>query len=422
MNRIKKILSLVLICVMIFGILPVSAREAVQEETVTAPIVVDFKQTAKEAAEQPWWDSFETIALENGGTSKRVGSYVNQPMSASEKEAYTALRNWLAQTQNWTIVEDDTKLISYDGNRLYFCADDSAQWGISYNPYYRNTQLALEVEVGAAGWYHMDLDVMLLNGNSTDWPVENTYGFTYTGWADILVNGQTLYKEFSFKGDTRAVRSLGAVYLEEGVNTVHIKSVKSYDSSTTATPLSHMNLCAMTFSPMQGQTVVETSSKTVDLSESWLAFDQVLTKNHVIESDDETIVTAYVNDAGKLVLEGKKVGKTQLTVTLNGDVVCAMEVEVTARTMESLQPIIIDFKAFARQAKLQPWWEGLLAGSTMDGAETRCIGNTYNQKMTDEAHQAYKTMLSWLEENENWNISVEGQQPLQRQPRLAVPR
>ena len=408
-QTMKRILSMMLICVMVLGFLPTAFPVTAQaEEAKPESIVVDFKQTAKEASRQPWWDTFATIALENGGTSKRVGSYVNQPMTKAEQEAYAEMRQWMAETQNWRIVESDTKLISYNGNRLYFCPDDSTPWGICYNPYYRNTQLAMEVDVPAAGWYHMELDVMLLNGSSTDWPVENTYGFTYTGWADIIVNGKTVYPEFNFRGSTHEVRSLGAVYLEEGTNTVHIKSVKSYDGSTTATPFSHTNLCGMSFSPMVAEQVVETSSKTVDLSESWLAYDKTLTAKHEIEIEDESVLSASISDTGKLILEGKKVGTTQLTIWLDGEEICIMDVEVIARSAESLRPITIDFKAFAQQAQLQPWWDALYAGKTMNGGETRRIGNTYNQTMTATEHEAYKQMLQWLEENEVWNISVGG--------------
>ncbi|MBQ9968358.1 MAG: Ig-like domain-containing protein [Oscillospiraceae bacterium] len=402
----KRMLAMMLTCIMVFGMLPAVGMAAAEE--AVQPIVIDFKQTAREAAEQPWWDTFATVSLENGGTSKRVGSYVNQPMTAQEKEAYAAMQEWMEETQPWQIVESDTKLISYNGNRLYLCPDDSTPWGICYNPYYRDTQLAMEIQVEAAGWYHMELDVMLLNGNSTDWPVENTYGFTYTGWSDIIVNGKTVYPQFNFRGSTREVRSLGAVYLEEGVNTVHIKSVKSYDGSTTATPFSHTNLCSMTFSPMEPVQVVETGTKTIDLSESWLAYDEGLTYDHLIEIDDPSIVSASLNDAGHLVLEGRKVGATRIVITEKGETVCLLDVEVAPRSVESLQPIVIDFKAMARQAQLQPWWDELYAGQTMNGAETRRIGNTYNQTMTAQEHAAYQQMLAWLEENEVWNISVGG--------------
>ena len=164
----------------------------------------------------------------------------------------------------------------------------------------------------------------------------------------------------------------------------------------------------MTFSPMEPVQLVETGTKTVDLSESWLAYDEGLTYDHLIEVGDSSVVAVSINGSGHLVLEGRKIGTTQITISEKGETICLLDVEVTPRSVESLQPIVIDFKAMARRAQLQPWWDDLYAGKTMNGGETRRIGNSYNQTMTAQEHAAYKQMLAWLEENENWNISVGG--------------
>lgn len=66
----------------------------------------------------------------------------------------------------------------------------------------------------------------------------------------------------------------------------------------------------------------------------------------------------------------------------------------------------LDFKAFAKAAAKQDWWQDLAYILTANGYETRRIGSFRNRQVTDTELAAYEDMLQWLSENACWNFTM----------------
>jgi len=70
-----------------------------------------------------------------------------------------------------------------------------------------------------------------------------------------------------------------------------------------------------------------------------------------------------------------------------------------------MQPIVIDFKEFARKAAKQPWWKDLRS-TNIDGIKR--IGSEGGSDVMSETElAAYNSMLDYLSENEVWSIDEE---------------
>ena len=104
----KRIISLLLVLVMVFGMMPfVMAEEAATEETVVEettqlePIVVDFMGFAKEASQQDFWAN---LLDNNVSGAKTLGAASHGTDNSAEyKAAVAALESWMDGRYNWDI-------------------------------------------------------------------------------------------------------------------------------------------------------------------------------------------------------------------------------------------------------------------------------------------------------------------------------
>ena len=82
----KRILSLLLAIVMVLGMVPVFAMA---EEAEPAVYTIDFKQFAKDASTQSWWN---TLAAAADANTKFVGTYSGKhDWTDTEKAAYDSM-------------------------------------------------------------------------------------------------------------------------------------------------------------------------------------------------------------------------------------------------------------------------------------------------------------------------------------------
>ena len=58
-------------------------------------------------------------------------------------------------------------------------------------------------------------------------------------------------------------------------------------------------------------------------------------------------------------------------------------------------PIEVDFKAFAKQASKQTWWDELPSVTTTDGYETKRIGTAFRTAATAEEKAAFRNSFDW---------------------------
>ena len=66
----------------------------------------------------------------------------------------------------------------------------------------------------------------------------------------------------------------------------------------------------------------------------------------------------------------------------------------------------LDFKALAKEAAKQSWWNDLPYVLTANGYETRRLGAFRNQTVSDAELAAYNAMQAYLAENEGWTFQM----------------
>jgi hypothetical protein len=195
-------MSLLLVLITVLGLVPAFALAA-DAETETEGFSIDFKEVAKAASEQAFWDDLASVTTQNGYETKRVGNIVRgTAMTDSQRTAYGELRTWLDDTYGWTINEGASYFdYASGGNRLYLCADDDVAWGMSLNTYYRNYALALDVTVPAAGEYELEMVISKTIKGNRDFPVDG-WETTQGGYIEVLVNGRSA-RQFCSQGQVR---------------------------------------------------------------------------------------------------------------------------------------------------------------------------------------------------------------------------
>ncbi|MBP3634524.1 MAG: heparinase II/III family protein, partial [Oscillospiraceae bacterium] len=301
---------------------------------------MDFKAFAKKAAQQDWWSELRAAPNANTMFIGSTGSAASYEMTAEQKAAYDEMRAYLAENEIWNI---DETLSGFKGytyfKRLYFCADPTVPWGICYYPYYHNTGIrpersklafTLNVPAGSAGWYAMDLSVFMENTAFASTTITGTS--SGGAYIDVFVNGNQMYDDFStVGGNVLNTKGLGAVYLEEGENSVVIESALSYNN-TGAGGRCNIDLNYIEFFALEAEEVEAGQSSMLDLRTSYLAFDAVVTDTFAVEVKDEDIATASFNSDGNLIITGLLEGETELYVT-DGDLeICTIPVLVTPKS------------------------------------------------------------------------------------------
>ncbi|MBP3633763.1 MAG: Ig-like domain-containing protein, partial [Oscillospiraceae bacterium] len=411
----KRMLSLLLAVIMILGVLPVSLAAEAEPETVNA-IEIDFKEFAKEAAKQDFWQVLDTITTSDGYETKIIGNYVNTQgtnMTAETKAAYDEMRTWMAQTQDWVIDEERSSFKDMGGNRLYLCADEDVAWGVCHNVYYYNfadgrSSLALDVTAQQAGWYSLDMVLEQVKKGSS-YPVDKGLDDLNRGYFSIIVNDRTVCAEYSFAGAELVSPSFGAVYLNEGVNDLEIKAVKNYVGNTVATPQYACKLQSVTLTPLAAWEVKQTKELEVDIAQFLPYGTTVSPETHEAVVSDGDLAEAAIREDGILVIKGIEPGDVTIDILEDGESVFAMDVTVLEyiRPHYDYVPLVMDFMAFAKAAPGQDWWQGLRQ-STVDGI--KFIGGSrtdYSDAPTDSEIDAYEQMLDWMAENQNWTIDRE---------------
>ncbi|MBP3633845.1 MAG: hypothetical protein J6J43_04645, partial [Oscillospiraceae bacterium] len=413
----KRILSLLLALVMVLSILPAGMFAAAEEAAVTektGAVEIDFQASLEKAAQQSFWASLPAVTTQNGADAVRVGrSYPNrEPETVSS--AYADMNAWLLENEGWAINEDRSDLTAGAGNKVYFSYDRDLDWGLCHNPYFMNftdnrSDLSLDVMAPAEGLYNLTFGVSLSTSSSKDYATD---GMSDAGgsYADILVNGETVYRSLSSVGaNAKVVRSVGAVYLEEGVNSIDLRTVGNYWNSTSSTLRSNFSLSSMTLTPLETVKIEQGKKQVINLNNTYLPFDAVVSaETHSAVSDDADIAAGSINEGGSLVVKGVKMGQTEVSVYEGDTLLCTVPIEITERTSPVFVPetIKMDFMQFAAQAKNQSWWNDL-EETSVDGI--RHFGSRgWSDDMTDTQKAAYNQMQSWLQENTCWSFDNAG--------------
>ena len=405
----NKTLCLLLALVMLLGMIPVGA--AAESEASPETITVDFKQFAKDASKQDWWDALGAT----DANTRFIGKVDNNnPMTADQKQAYADMRAYLAQNEAWTI---DETLSGFSGDlkRAYFNTAEDMPWGLNFYTYYHANgsvsdkgKFAMTVTAPAEGWYRLELDAF----RSSEYyresqPICHNQGGG-GGHVNVYVNGELIHEDYSFS--TRnysntaryygSIDNLGAVYLEEGANSVILDSIYAFNGPTAvAGGRCNIMLNAMTFEPLEGFTVDEDNEYSYDLTTSWLAFTDDADALTAVSSDEDVLRASF--EDGKLVITTREAGEVDVTVYDGETELCSIPVTVEALINDAKTPIVVDFKAFARAASAQDWWDDL----AKTDANTRYIGRYQNAVApTATEKAAYAEMRGYLAENAVWNI------------------
>ena len=410
----QRMISLLVTLVLLLGMfpvgaMPVQAAEAAQPET----IVADFRAFAKEAAQQDWWD-----ALPSTDSSIRFLGRVTAAaaMTKDQEAAYESMLAYLEENEAWSIDETASNFKGWF-KRVYFNTSEDIPWGLNYYTYFHagssvpeRSKLALTIKAEAEGWYRLELDAFRSSSYYTQSQPLCHGGGGGGGHVNVYVNGDLVHEDYSFDtgsyGNTGryygSVDNMGAVWLNEGENAVVLDSIYAYNGPTTVeSGRCNISLNSMTFEPLEGLNVLEGTENTLDLTTDWLAFTDVPTADtHSVVSDDENVAEASF-EGGMLVLNAGEPGDTELSVYEGDTLLCVIPVTVEALINEAKTPIVVDFKAFAKEASTQSWWDDLAATD----ANTRYIGRYANAVAPTAAQKAaYAEMQAYLEEYTDWNI------------------
>ena len=212
----KRIVSILLAVIMLLGIVP-TGFIVPQAEAAEKPesIVIDFKESAKEAAKQSFWANLKELGL-----SKFIGRYGNKAdnnMTENQIKAYDDVRDYLWDNYGWTIDEEKSYLnTTTSANKgILLNTDDNVGWGMAYLSGGFNTgtvatngsELHLIVNVAKAGNYQIDTTAYYPNNDvtlasSVSKCTDGTFGKSSSGGAyiELLVNDTVAVEEYSYSG------------------------------------------------------------------------------------------------------------------------------------------------------------------------------------------------------------------------------
>ena len=416
-------MSVFLTLVMLIGILPMGMLQAKADEVLEvsqqeedSSVVIDFKQFAIEAQQQPFWNDLCAAAGEN---TKYIGlNTANGSMTAAQSEAYAAMRSWMEETYGWTIDENASGFEEHF-KRLYINADDASKvpFGVSMYTYYHGSaypdrsKLALTMQADAEGWYTLDLTAFK---QASSWPhVSTTTGNSSGGdRISVYVNGKEACHDYSlYQGPydyVTVTEKMGAVYLGKGENSVVIDSLYSYTDASVG-GRSNVPLNSLVFKKVEPIVLVPELERTLNISQ-YLGYGaaEVTAQTHTIVSTDEDVVTGAIDEDGNLFAVGVDVGTAELALEYDGQTLFALPVEVYGATDGEQTEIKLDFKTFAQEAAQQPWWNDLHPAA---GESTKYIGvQNSSDSMSEAELAAYDAMTKWSEQTYGWHIdeSVSG--------------
>ncbi|MBP3633353.1 MAG: Ig-like domain-containing protein, partial [Oscillospiraceae bacterium] len=404
-----RLLSLLLVFVMVFGMLPAVHTAAAEPETVK----VDFMADAKAMAQEDFWDELKSTSV----SGMKVVGYDHRfgETTQTQRDAYADMRQWLAEHSNWNIDENSTK---FDENwlakRLFINAGDGDYGLRFYSGQYLNegwaSSLYLTIDAPAEGTYGFKMSVHNENGSI------NIDGCCGGGYGDIYINDTLVRDNYKFyaSADETLTLNLGAVQLREGENTLRLDMISDKNGGSGSADRAAI-LRYLEFTPMSDTmelSVMESVKTVVDLTDSYLPFDAVVSEDTLSYTvANEKVVSVSLTDSGKLQLRGKSVGQTDVQIVYNGAALCTLVVTVTERSgdIPEAQPIKVDFMGDIKAMAQESFWENLKQTSA-EGVKV--VGHhAPTGSMTQSERAAYDEMLLWLSENTNWNVD-EGQTKL----------
>ncbi|MBP3632982.1 MAG: Ig-like domain-containing protein, partial [Oscillospiraceae bacterium] len=308
----------------------VLAREG--EIPEAEPVVMDFMGTAREMAQQPWWNDLKATDL---STMKVIGHHPDGwlgNMDETQQAAYEQMLTWLDENKNWNFDESRSQLSNTDYVKsVTLNSAETAQYGLLfYSAKYLNggdkSSLYFTVEAAATGEYFMELSAYHAIGSYV-----NVNNVCAGGIADIYLNGEKIREKYSFAADPAGVITvnLGVVELDEGENVLQFDILSDRFGGTNNSDRAPA-LRSVTFRPVQALSVADYTKKTVNLNENFLPFDEKVSYvTHRAVSSNEDIVKAEIGRNGLLDLEGVDVGEAKVQILRGEKVLCTIDVCVT---------------------------------------------------------------------------------------------
>ena len=300
-------------------------------------VPMDFKTVAKEMAKQDFWASLPSFTMANGAEARYVGGKYGTYLTSEQSAAYDDMMAWLLETYGWTIDDVFATFKSSSGGRLIFCADDSVAWGFSHNSYYTNFAndnrdcLGFTIHAPKAGWYAMDIGLSLSNSSATDC-ISGEGGGAYE---TITINGEEVYAHLGNVGANAVVDySLGAVYLNEGENTLQMKMVANYWNQTNAAYRTNFNMVGIDLTKIESY-VAPGGTVTVDTSD-YVNFETVISADTHTVAVSGAAASAVIDENGNLaVTAGDETGVGTVVVSsADTEVFTATVNVVTAMTYD----------------------------------------------------------------------------------------
>ncbi|MBQ9968679.1 MAG: hypothetical protein IJO88_08155 [Oscillospiraceae bacterium] len=199
--------------------------------------LIDFKDFAKQASVQAWWNDLGATAHEDA----RYLGYELKAMDATNKAAYTAMQQWLSENACWNFDEEVTGFTTtLDRKHVYLNASDAMTWGLAYFSTYFNcdaAKLGITVNVEKAGAYQLDMTAFY-EGTTSNFNTDQVTGGgdgqpgVGGGYADIFVNGRLIADDHRFYPDNQQSltqkTTLANVWLEAGENTITVVQAKDH--------------------------------------------------------------------------------------------------------------------------------------------------------------------------------------------------
>ncbi|MBQ9968728.1 MAG: Ig-like domain-containing protein, partial [Oscillospiraceae bacterium] len=316
--------------------------------TPVTSLKADFKESVLLMSERSWWADLRDTDVEG---IKVLGDKYMQAPTEEEYAAFQSVQTWLSNEGIWNIVEGSPAFNNIYNGRYIFLNTADDDYGLRFYPHILNAvddrdRLILSVQAPEAGLYHFDLTVLNEALEPTVAQVNGTMGGAY---GDIYVNDVLVCEDYFFGADSdcEQILRLGAVELVQGENTVTIE-VTADTSGAMTTSRRGFNLKSMEFIPLKGVQAELGRTMPFDLRATYLPFDaQLSPTTHTVTAADASVVEVSMEDDGGLLLTGRALGNTTVTLKKGSTVVCSFPVTVAeATTPENGAYFTIDgFKA-----------------------------------------------------------------------------
>ncbi|MBQ9968058.1 MAG: Ig-like domain-containing protein, partial [Oscillospiraceae bacterium] len=404
-KQLTRAISLLLSLVLMLGMIPAGVAAPVEASAASAEaeltdgsIRVDFMDFAQQAAQQSWWSALKDTNM--SGVKVLGIRNASTIQTEAELQALAQMRDWMAQTVNWSIDVERTNLNSVGHlKRLFINADASRGFALRLYPAYLSDAVYttwyfnVEVPEGGAGAYAMLLDHLLDRATYT---IDNTGA---GGYMNVYVNDALVYEGLHTRAEEPkpVVQNMGIVELHEGTNTVAFRVTADCNGNAVNSDRS-VNLRGIEFKKLDTVEVQAYINETIDLNTTYLPFDHaVSSETHTAVSSNDIVLSASIDANGDLVLSGKVPGEVEVDILRGDEVVAAVDVIVREFTGElddlGANTVTIDLAASLTRAVDEPWWE-----TFADGEES-------GTKVLDGTEEDYEALRDWLDASGAWNLA-----------------